>query len=169
MGTKSHISKINPDGTIKSSYVNFDGQPYRMGHTLLNHYSKAEKVDLLLEKGNLESVHPALEPDPNSPSEWQRVTRAWVPYSDNSYKDWTEAWFGKEPDAAGIRYAYYWYMFAEGEWYFMPVHRAVKLFSKWYDNQDQSVWEYLKPHMVKLSTIKAAVSGKHEDEEEDEY
>ena len=53
MATRSMIAKQQEDGTIKAIYCHYDGYPEGVGQTLADYYSTTEKVDALLNLGNL--------------------------------------------------------------------------------------------------------------------
>ena len=54
MSTNSLIGKLLPDGTIKSIYCHWDGQPSYNGKILKEYYTDEKKIDTLLELGSLE-------------------------------------------------------------------------------------------------------------------
>jgi hypothetical protein len=56
MGTRSLIGKINPDNTFTYIYCHWDGHPYSAGTKLVDNYFTNEKVDQLLELGDLSSL-----------------------------------------------------------------------------------------------------------------
>ncbi len=58
MATRSTISKVHHDGTVISVYCHWDGYLVSNGRLLLDHYATEEKVDALLELGNLSSLKP---------------------------------------------------------------------------------------------------------------
>lgn len=53
MGTRSLIGKINPDNTYTYIYCHWNGQPYSNGAKLVENYFTNEKIDELLELGDL--------------------------------------------------------------------------------------------------------------------
>ena len=56
MSTRSYIGKKLSDGQVKYIYCHFDGYPSHNGVILKEHYNTEEKVDQLLELGNLSSL-----------------------------------------------------------------------------------------------------------------
>jgi hypothetical protein len=57
MGTHSRIGKLLPNGKVKSIYCHYDGYLHGgVGEDLINHYQDEEKVDALLELGNLSGL-----------------------------------------------------------------------------------------------------------------
>ena len=56
MATRSTIAKENNDGTVTQVYCHWDGYPTGVGKTLLDHYSNADKLDLLLSQGSISSL-----------------------------------------------------------------------------------------------------------------
>ena len=53
MATRSTIAKEFEDGTIKQVYCHWDGYFDGVGTTLLKHYTNNEKLDQLLELGDI--------------------------------------------------------------------------------------------------------------------
>jgi len=60
MGTRSRIGRINPDGSITSIYTHWDGYPSHHLPILSQHYRDTERIDALLELGNLSTLAPEL-------------------------------------------------------------------------------------------------------------
>lgn len=60
MATRSLIGKLNKDGTVRVIYCHWDGYPEHNGRILVNHYSKASKVDRLLALGDVSSLAPQI-------------------------------------------------------------------------------------------------------------
>lgn len=53
MSTRSMIGKENEDGTIRAIYCHYDGYPEGVGQTLADFYTDKDKIDALLNLGNL--------------------------------------------------------------------------------------------------------------------
>jgi hypothetical protein len=53
MATRSMIGKQQEDGTIKAIYCHYDGYPEGVGQTLADYYQTSDKVDELLNLGDL--------------------------------------------------------------------------------------------------------------------
>lgn len=64
MSTRSNIAMELPNGKYKVIYCHFDGYLDHNGRILLEHYNTRERVEKLLELGNLSSIAEKLEPDP---------------------------------------------------------------------------------------------------------
>lgn len=62
MGTKSNIGFLNKDGTIKSIYCHCDGYPEYNGIMLQKFYNSKNKVNQLIELGNISSLKEKLNP-----------------------------------------------------------------------------------------------------------
>lgn len=60
MATRSHIGKLLPSGTVKYIYCHYDGYLDHNGRILLEHYNTPERVDQLLELGNLSVLAPEI-------------------------------------------------------------------------------------------------------------
>lgn len=56
MGTRSTISKVYPDGTVKSIYCHWDGYVSNNGVILQEHYQDETKIDQLLALGSISSL-----------------------------------------------------------------------------------------------------------------
>lgn len=67
MSTHSFIGKENTDGSIRAIYCHFDGYPEHVGNVLKEHYTAGEKVDELLDLGDLSYLAPYVEPQPELP------------------------------------------------------------------------------------------------------
>lgn len=67
MSTRSYICKENEDGTYTGIYCHSDGYLTYNGAMLIDHYASKERVDKLLQGGDLSSLGSKIEPDPNQP------------------------------------------------------------------------------------------------------
>ena len=56
MSTNSRIGVVNKNGTITSIYCHWDGYPEGVGATLKEHYTDIEKINKLLELGDISSL-----------------------------------------------------------------------------------------------------------------
>jgi hypothetical protein len=56
MSTRSRIGIQNQNGTVSSIYCHFDGYPSGVGATLHEHYSDREKLQQLIELGDISSL-----------------------------------------------------------------------------------------------------------------
>ena len=63
MATRSRIGVEQADGSIRSIYCHFDGYLDGVGQTLLDHYSDSDKLNQLLDLGDLSSLGPQLDGD----------------------------------------------------------------------------------------------------------
>ena len=61
MSTRSRIAIENQDGTVTSIYCHWDGYTSGVGRTLNQHYNTKDKVEVLIELGNLSSLDKTLE------------------------------------------------------------------------------------------------------------
>jgi hypothetical protein len=53
MATRSYIGKLNPDNTVSYIYCHYDGYLKHNGELLNEHYTTEQKVDQLLELGDI--------------------------------------------------------------------------------------------------------------------
>ncbi len=56
MATRSLIGKQSADGTIRAIYCHWDGYPSGVGATLLEAYTDGDKLDQLLDLGDISSL-----------------------------------------------------------------------------------------------------------------
>jgi len=72
MATRSLIGKILPGGGILSIYCHWDGYPENNGKILQNHFQDEEKIEKLMQLGDLSSLAPEIGDEPhdfNTPPE----------------------------------------------------------------------------------------------------
>ena len=60
MGTRSHIGIENQDGTVRYIYCNWDGYPDHNGKILIENYFLADKINELLDLGDISSLAPEI-------------------------------------------------------------------------------------------------------------
>lgn len=60
MSTRSSIGVKLPNGNIKAIYCHFDGYPSGVGQTLTEHYTTEEKINALMELGDLSILGPEI-------------------------------------------------------------------------------------------------------------
>ncbi len=56
MGTRSNIGIVNTDKSITSIYCHWDGYPEYVGRILLNYYTTSDRVNKLMQLGNLSQL-----------------------------------------------------------------------------------------------------------------
>jgi len=95
MSTRSRIGIVNKDGTVRSIYCHFDGYPEGVGETLRKHYNTPEKINELLDLGDISTLGEFYEKD-LAEEKWehgyekgwsesergQRAAKMTLPYSD---------------------------------------------------------------------------------------
>lgn len=114
MSTRCRIGILQDGGSIKSIYCHFDGYPEGVGVTLLNDYTDVEKINKLLDLGDIS----CLGSEPVSDSKY------WDPFSAITDSDYTLAYKDRGEDcpaeiskdeevyydlASGCDYAYLFY------------------------------------------------------------
>jgi hypothetical protein len=67
MSTRSTISVLQKDNSVKSIYCHWDGYLSGAGETLLTYYNSYEKANQLIALGNLSSLYENLNPLPEAP------------------------------------------------------------------------------------------------------
>jgi hypothetical protein len=66
MATRSRIAIENQNGTVTSIYCHWDGYPSHNGKILTESYGEREKVQALIDLGDISSLAKNLEPEPGS-------------------------------------------------------------------------------------------------------
>lgn len=89
IGTKAFIAKQQENGKYRTIFCQLDGYPEVVGATLVECYNTPDKVEALLDIGDIYTLGKKLAPDPNSPHNredgWQKdVTVAFG-------RDWEES------------------------------------------------------------------------------
>lgn len=78
MSTRSRIGIENADGTVSSIYCNSDGYPSGVGKVLSSYYTDREKVQALIELGDLSSLDERLTPTPGTPHSFDGLRESGV-------------------------------------------------------------------------------------------
>jgi hypothetical protein len=128
MATRSIIGIENSDGTVTSVYCHFDGYFTGVGRTLLDHYKDPEKVQSLIDLGDLSYVREEVAPAPGQSHSFgngaKGVTMAYhrdrgEEFSQRKSRN-REAFFKGDIEEYG-------YLFAqEGEWMVKSAYGDVK-------------------------------------------
>jgi len=63
MATRSRIGLMLEDGTIKHSYIHYDGYPTGVGRKLVEHYSDVNKIEELLSYGDMSFLQSKIHPE----------------------------------------------------------------------------------------------------------
>lgn len=71
MSTRSYICLEQPDGKLKGIYCHHDGYLTYNGAMLIDHYSEREKVEKMIELGDMSSLREKLEPNPKLPHDFE--------------------------------------------------------------------------------------------------
>lgn len=72
MGTPCFIAKEIGDSRYRAIWCGSDAHLDRVGVILARHYNTEERVDKLLDLGNLSGLYPVLQPDPSKPHNMQQ-------------------------------------------------------------------------------------------------
>ena len=137
MSTRSYIAKELEDGSIRYIYCHFDGYVEHNGRILVDHYSDSDKVNQLLDLGDLSSLGEEIgeKQDFNN-----RTSKTWcLAYgrdrgeSDVEFKTFlSEQEFVDYYSDSG-----YYYLFDHGVWYvkgykgdFKPLHEELAKLNK---------------------------------------
>lgn len=136
MSTRCRIGIKNEDGTIRSIYCHFDGYPDGVGQALLDSYMDVEKINKLLDLGDIS----CLGSEPVSKAE------CWDPFSAVTNSDYTLAYRDRGEDcpaeiskdkegyydlAEGCDYAYLFYP-EKNAWKMCTIYRNKEAWLKEY-------------------------------------
>lgn len=152
MSTRSTISVLQKDNSIKSIYCHWDGYLKGVGETLLTHYDTYEKANALVALGNISSLYENLNPLPEAPEAFPKshITEIITTHSfDRPQKNVTVAYhrdrntlfeqqvhrsfkeFNKNND-----FQCYNYLFKEGKWYVMSEYIKER---EWVELTDEMI------------------------------
>jgi len=67
MATRSYIGIQNEDGSVRSIYCHWDGYPSHNGKILQEHYSDKEKLNELIDLGDISSLGSRIRPNSDEP------------------------------------------------------------------------------------------------------
>jgi len=138
MATRSRIAIEKPDGRVESIYCHWDGYPEYNGRILVENYRDHEKVQALIDLGDISYLAPNVEAAPDAEHSFNRpADEVVVAYG----RDRGETGVGKKshssvPDFFDGNIEEYGYLFTqEGQWLVKSCGR---------DNQPCTVEDYLK-------------------------
>jgi hypothetical protein len=138
MATRSRIAIEKENGTVESIYCHWDGYPENNGRILVENYTDHEKVQALINLGDISSLAPNIDAAPDTGHTFNDpVNGVVVAYG----RDRGETGVGKKshssvPDFFNGDIEEYGYLFTqEGQWLVKSVVR---------DNQPCTVEDYLK-------------------------
>ena len=124
MSTRAGIGMLMPDWTIKAIYLHRDGSPFECaaGGILAQYYNTTERVEMLLELGDLSTLGAKIFPDAKTPHSWENpqpdVTVAYhrdrgeAPHPPTVFTDLYD-YETKGPEVFGAEYLY---LFVDGQW-----------------------------------------------------
>ena len=121
MATRSNIGAKQADGTIKAIYCHWDGYPAHVGATLSEHYNTAEKVEALLNLGDISTLEQTIE---------DTQANAYSMRGDHDTKARTFTSEAEWREYAVAQWAEYIYLF-EGEWNYKEVTDYWKALPKY--------------------------------------
>lgn len=91
MSTRSRIGILRKDGSIDSIYCHFDGYPDWVGQKLYKNYNSIDKINDLINLGDISHLEDNLEPNPNMIHEFGYDTEqpnVVVAYHRDRNEDW---------------------------------------------------------------------------------
>lgn len=137
MSTRSRIGIENPDGTIRSVYSHFDGYLAGVGAILLEHYQSREKINGLLDLGDISSLGWDYDPEfakknwehtKMTEEEKEKQARMTLPYKDRGEDapariDKNEEEFISKAGKCFEEYIYLWKQDWDGveKWHYMET------------------------------------------------
>ena len=125
MGTRSNIGIRNIDNTFTGIYCHWDGYPEYVGKILLEHYNSADRVNALMELGDLSILGIKLNPESGKPHTYdEKQDDVCVAYGRDRGEKGTESklfktlsQFERYMDNSGAEYQYV-FDTVVGEWTF---------------------------------------------------
>lgn len=125
MSTRAMIALELPDKSVRCSHVHMDGYPSYTGAILLDHYKDEERVQKLLDLGELGMLGDRLDEKDahcHSPSICFAYHRdAGEPYQEPCIYGTVETMLSQAFKAFGTDYAY---LFRDGQWYAAKTYPA---------------------------------------------
>jgi hypothetical protein len=137
MATRSRIAIEKEDGTVESIYCHWDGYPENNGLILTENYKDHEKVQALIDLGDISSLAPNVEAGPDTGHTFNDpVDGVVVAYGrDRGETGVGKKYHGYVPDFFNGDIEEYGYLFTqEGQW-------LVKSWGR--DNQPCTVEDYM--------------------------
>ncbi len=105
MGTRSNIGILNPDGTVRSCYIHWDGYPTGVGADMLKDFNTPEAINARLDKGNGSTLEDGFFKDRGEDDQDATVFKCKDEYLVEYVCGWVE----------------YQYLYEDGEWYAYKV------------------------------------------------
>lgn len=147
MATRSRIGLMLEDGTIKHSYIHFDGYPTGVGTNLVLFYNTEDKVKELLSFGDMSYLAPKVNPEGE--------------HSFNNPEDGVTVFYGRDrgesnvdsvttsmDEYLSVKYSScidYQYVFTGGNWWV-------------YDNNDKTEWVLVKRYLSECTLTEEELS-----------
>jgi hypothetical protein len=122
MSTRSCISKLNEDGTITGIYCHFDGYVSGNGDLLHKHYQDEEKVNKLVNLGDISSLNEEVEAPEGVEHSYNRPHKGvTVAYGRDRGETGVEPTVSKDKEDFVKKWkdnwCEYFYQFRESKWY----------------------------------------------------
>mgnify|MGYP001547886428 CR=1 FL=1 len=106
MSTRSRIGIQNENGSVTSIYCHYDGYPEGVGKELVENYNSPDKINNLLSKGDMSSIHS----NEHYKDRGETNVDAMVSANEQAYvKDTDQSW------------GEYAYLYRNGEWEVCPI------------------------------------------------
>lgn len=116
MATRSTITKKTSDGIRKTIYCHWDGYPSFNGKILLENYDTEEKVDELINLGNLSILGKRIKPDEGEPHTFDEPAKdVCVAYGRDRGEEGQEAVEYQKHET--IQSEEFNYIFIDNKWY----------------------------------------------------
>lgn len=137
MATRSNIIMQTADGTCRRIYIHFDGYISGVGKTLHKYYNTPDRVNALIELGDLSALYPTLEA-PEDHSFDNPAEGVTVAYGRDRGEEGTGAVSFQSLREAAEDHEEYLYAFIEGKWYWTQDYpdQPLKLLADEFEGVD---------------------------------
>jgi len=128
MATRSNIGIVNEDKSITSIYVHWDSYPEYVGRILLSHYTTSDRVNKLMQLGNLSQLCEDMCPTESHTFDKPESGVCVVYGRDRGEKDQEAIVFedlGEFEDGAKNSWADYQYLFEDNKWSYRNVNNTL--------------------------------------------
>lgn len=122
MATRSTISAVYPDGTVRSIYCHWDGYPENNGRLLQDHYQNWNKIQKLFDLGDLSGLAPEIGQKHDGDNRFCTF------YGRDRGEDGVEAEEFQNQDQffSQVRTEEYNYFYRDGAWYLFLEDRKLQ-------------------------------------------
>lgn len=124
MSTRCRIAKKNADGTFDSIYSHWDGYPQWVGNILYHHYTDPNKINALLDLGDISSLGEDIGEKHNFDGNHEGIVNAYGRDRGEKNVDAKRGTsFEELAKLVENGWGEYLYVFDEGVWKFCPIDK----------------------------------------------